>query len=245
MIDLKHNRILILAVTTMVMIASHRQADAASLLRLNIRQLVVSAQTSTPNGYVPGFGGIHHSGRLVASDDSNTNLAVLLAGGATNELSMVSASDPLPGFLIADISAELLFDDGEVAGGSLSITVDGPGSTTESFQADLTSQSGGIMGPFGGSYYINALVENVVFSGNTFGGVSVTDLVLNTNGTLFQFDYQPSALHTDSDTTVKLEITGTPVPTPTGVIAGGSALLFTAAWTAMRRRRRAIWHQHG
>jgi len=246
MIPIKTYKIVFVLIGMLALGTVAHTASAATVFRLDMRQLLVSAQEDNGGGgYVSGFGGATHSGRLLVADDADTNMVISLTDAAPNFV-FAGSSFPTGGYSIDMVDAELNFDNGQVSGGLFNISLNRPGGGFDVFSAVLTPYSGSIVptpivNPT--DYQISAELASVSFNGPTFGSVDTSWLLAGAEGTLIQFDYFPGVTHQDANTTVKLDVTATQVPTPNALLAAGPVFICLAITSMMRRRRRTPWER--
>jgi hypothetical protein len=235
MIDSRKTKFLPAALGVMAMVLFGTVADASPILRLDLKQLLVEAETGSPGSYTPGFAGASHTGRLLVLDDADTNMNIILE--ATYNMILPVFSFPTPSYSIDSIDAEMTFVNGDITGGDFSIVLNRPDASHDVFSASLVPHTGTISS-VSSSYIISANLASISFNHSTFGSIDVSHLSTDPTGTLIQFEYEPDVTYQDVNTRVKLEVTG--VPTPHALIAGGPLVMGFIAMARRRRRTRAF-----
>jgi len=205
-------------------------ADAAGVLRVDVKDLFVQAEQGSAGSYTAGFGGVTHEGRFILEDQTTTN-ATISVGGIMNIVTQTASS--MPGYSLNQIDGELTFVNGEVAGGTINIQVNRPDSSLDTLSALVTPLSGRIASESGGYFVVSAALSNLTFNNATFGGIDVSWLTNDPSATLLQIDYNP-----DKAASAAARLDATAAPTPTALIAGAPVLAGLLI-AARKRRRRA------
>lgn len=209
-------------------------ARADSVLDLTLYNVTVSSQDA--GGAAIPFGGLTATGQLALSDGGNTQL---LAQHNGFNIIDAAGSAPIAGISFSDLTGSILLDNGQVAGGSLSLTL----SNADQLTADIIANLGSVQTGAGGTYQVTTSLENIDFSDpGHFAGLDISDLTGALAGTMVQFNYAPG-VRSGVDNTGILSVTILPrsavsVPLPAAFPAGMAILAALGAISWMRRRRR-------
>jgi hypothetical protein len=210
------------------LLATAGSALAVTELQIDINAL--RAQSYNSNA-TKGFSGVNHSGYIILSSGSATNLAEILINGNAQG---IAAN------MLMSVSGRIDLDNGFVTGGDLTVTLMNNAGV---FTADIPDTSGDVTPgrvrlQAGQGFSIDGLVMNGMFDMDTFAGVDVSLWHANEplSGSFIEFAFGPNGLGFDGDTNldVFLPVEDRPgIPAPLAGFMGGFGLLGLGA----RRRR--------
>jgi hypothetical protein len=230
-----------LITTAFVAAGTSSAALGANELQLDVNSLTAQAvgvMAASPNqqrvgydssmvGYEAARGsgfGVGYTGSVTMVDDSNSMLAQILCDG--NPLA-ISGS-------LTDFTGQINFVNGQVDGGSFTVTVlESDGVTTNSYAASIRSGIGFIKTQAGQGFSIDGLTFEGMFSSDTFAGVDVSrwNAAEPLIGSFIQFQFDPNANGVDTDTDIDIFVV---VPLPAG---GALATIGLVGLAGVRRRR--------
>lgn len=192
-------------------------ADAGSLLRFDVNSLTASAGAGFDTSY---------SGAVLLGDDGNSVFEDMRIDGAAQAIGAQ--------WSLSDFTGELNFLNGDITGGSFSVSVT-DGLTTDIYSADLVAGSGGIAVQAGQGYLVSGLTFEGMFSGSTFAGIDVSlwNDAEPLSGSFLNFAFDPDAQGVDSDADYEIYIEAVAIPLPAGGALSAAGLLGLAG---VRRR---------
>ncbi len=193
-------------------------ASADETLQMDLNALGVQVMNSL--GAPSAFGGLNHTGSVNLSDVFGTSS---LAGIFIDTINQ--------GFngTLTDMTGLIQLTNGNVTGGSLSVTVNG----VDTYTAQIAN-AGYVENYIGGGYTIQGLTFNGAFSSSMFGNVNVAAWAEGTlPGSFLQFNFEPTANGTgfaDLDLFVQV------VPLPPAAATGLASLAGLMLVGRLRRR---------
>jgi hypothetical protein len=197
-------------------------AGAVTELQLDIN--AIEARSVDAGGNTVAFGGLNHTGGIVFTASATTLLAEILFDGAPQ------------GFMsgqLATLSGQIDLVNGDVTGGSLSITLN----NGDTFNATMDGGAGEVQFQAGEGFSIDGLISSALFSDSNFGGIDITpwfsEQPLSGAFLAFAFDPDSSGVSTNTSLDVFLLVDQVIIPTP---LAGGMALAGLLPLGALRRR---------
>ncbi len=210
---------LLVAAAAMAMAGS---AWATTELQIDINAL--RAQSYNSNG-TKGFTGVNHTGYIVLSSGSATNLAEILVNGVAQGIGAG---------MLQSVAGQIDLSGGFVVGGNMTVTL----MNGDVFSADINNTPGQVQFQAGQGFSIDGLIMNGMFNNSTFAGVDVSlwDDNEPLSGSFIEFAFGPNVMGFDGDTNldVFLPVEDRPgIPAPLAGVMGGFGLLGLGA----RRRR--------
>ncbi|MHC4975155.1 MAG: hypothetical protein ACYTF7_00960 [Planctomycetota bacterium] len=169
------------------------------------------------------FGGESHTGTLNLSADGNTFLAGVLIDGVPVAFSNTTIA----------LAGTIDLNNGDVTGGSFSVTIDG----TEIYSASISGSVGSVNTQAGQGFTIDGLTFNGLFNTSSWANVDVStwDDAEPLTGSFLNFAFNPdgNGIDADSDMEVYIYARAIPLPATAGLATVGLMGLST-------RRRRSI-----
>jgi hypothetical protein len=198
-------------VTLVTALAAGSGAMAANTLQMDMNAL--GLQTTGSGGAPSGFGGLSHTGAINLSFASGISYMAGIFVDSINQ----NFSGSLTG-----MTGTIQLSNGQVVGGSLSVTVNG----VDTYTAQL-AQAGYVETYIGGGYTVQGLTVNGMFSSNSFGNVNVTPWAGGSlTGSFLQFNFNPTA-HGNGFADMDLFVNVVPLPPAvyTGLASLGGLML--------------------
>jgi hypothetical protein len=208
-----------LALALATALACGGTATAAQTLQMDMNALGV--QVTGTNGAPSPFGGLNHTGTVNLSAIAGTSAMVGVFIDAVNQ----NFSGTM-----TSMTGVVNLTNGNVTGGSISVTVNG----TDTYTASIANV-GYVENYIGGGFTVQGLTFNGAFNSTNFGNVNVTPWATGgLPGSFLQFNFAPNANGSGyADIDLFVQVIPLPPAAAMGVATLGGLML------ASRFRRRA------
>jgi len=206
-------------------------ASATPVLQMDLNSF--STQAKNSSGASSPFGGLSHTGAVNFS----------LGAGVLNGLFIQSvangpfANANFAGFTLSNFAGSVILNNGQVTGGSITVTIN----NNDSYTCNITPGSGAVSTYVGGGYKIEALTKQGFFNDSQFGNVNVNPWFSSQGlsglfGSFLQFNFNPNA-NGAASSDMDLFVDASPlVPLPPAAWAGLATMGGAMVIRRIRRR---------
>ncbi len=205
-------------------------ASATPVLQFDVNQFNAQARNSS-NVNSP-FGGLTHTGSVAFSFAAGVSVlnGIFIQstpGGPFNNANF-------SGFSLTNFTGSITLNNGQVTGGSLTLTIN----NGDNYTCNITPNSGAVSTFVGGGFKIEALTRQGFFNDNQFGNVNVASWFNAQGGnglpgSLLQFNFNPNA---SGAATSDMDLFVDVAPLPPAVWAGMATLAGAVVVRRFRRR---------
>jgi len=220
------------AVVGLVALATGAVASATPTLQFDVNAF--GAQARNGAGVSSAFGGLNHTGSVAFS----------LGAGVLNGI-FIQTNQGQPfhnanfaGFTMTGFSGQVNLVNGQVTGGSYTMTIN----NGDSFSCNIVPNSGAVSLFVGGGFKIEALTRGGLFNDPQFGNVDVSpwfnaQTPNGLPGSFLQFNFDPNAVGSASSDMDWFVDVPSLVPLPSAAWAGLGTLAGAMVVRRMRRGR--------